>query len=243
MTGDRVSPEQENLLRLYKEVRRVFVKRGIRFYALFGTALGAVRHSGMIPWDDDIDIGVFAEDLPRVEEAMRDELDTESYYYHIPSADTHSHVVMKTDHAEEDMRNKKAPFLDIFVIEPHPAGKIRSKISWFLIWAHTRAMAVVYRVNSESGQKMLRWIPKAIHRLNAFFVEGKTDMTAIWEDDFRKSFHPCSVYGTPVMHKFEDTEIPLPEKWDEVLTEEYGDYMTPPPEDKRCGAGYCVRQF
>ena len=37
------------------------------------------------------------------------------------------------------------------------------------------------------------------------------------------------------MHKFEDTEMPIPKKWDEMLTSMYGDYMTPPPEDKRQG--------
>lgn len=175
---------------------------------------------------------------------MRDELDPDRYYYHIPSADTHSHVVMKTKNLDEDFKNKKAPFLDIFVIEPHPSGKIRFRISWFLIWAHTRVMALVYRVNSETGQKMVRWIPKVIHRLNRFFIEGRSDMTAIWEDDFKTSFHPRSVYGMPVIHKFEDTDIPLPEKWDLVLTKLYGDYMTPPPEDKRSGAsGYPHRLY
>ena len=53
---------------------------------------------------------------------------------------------------------------------------------------------------------------------------------------YKEYTYPRDLYGKPVMHVFEDTDIPLPEKWEDILTGLYGDFMVPPPEDKRSGA-------
>lgn len=58
------------------ELKRICDKHGIRFYLLAGTALGAVRHGGMIPWDDDIDVGLMYEDLKKLKEVISYELDS-----------------------------------------------------------------------------------------------------------------------------------------------------------------------
>ena len=52
-------------LKILKEFVRVCQKHGFRFYIMNGTCLGAIRHGGFIPWDDDIDVGMYAEDYDR----------------------------------------------------------------------------------------------------------------------------------------------------------------------------------
>ena len=58
---------QSTLLEMYKDVKSVLEENEIKFYVHFGTAIGAVRHDGFIPWDDDIDIAVWREDIPRID--------------------------------------------------------------------------------------------------------------------------------------------------------------------------------
>ncbi len=239
-----MTPLQQDLLSMYKDIKEVFESEGIRFYAMYGTALGAVRDNGMVPWDDDIDLGIFEEDLPRVNAVLSTKLDPSRYYYHMPSADTHPHVFKRTDDFEEDLREKKAPFIDIFVIERFPSKGIRTGLSRFNVRLYMLAMSVVYIPNSGIGQALVRWIPKTIKGFNKILVDKGSERTVLYEEDYRKTFHCRCIYGEPVMHAFEDTEIPIPERSDEMLTSMYGDYMTPPPEDQRSGAtGYPHRAY
>ena len=73
------SPEEAEahyvLRGLLEKVDRVLRRNNIQYWPMGGTMLGAVRHAGMIPWDDDIDIGVWERDLPRAAKAIQVELD------------------------------------------------------------------------------------------------------------------------------------------------------------------------
>lgn len=72
------------------ELKRICDKHDIKFYLLAGTTLGAVRHGGMIPWDDDIDVGFLSEELDKLKAVLADELDPRFEYasceneYHFP---------------------------------------------------------------------------------------------------------------------------------------------------------------
>jgi len=67
-------------LHLLSEVDRLCRAHGIHYYLLFGTLLGAVRHAGFIPWDDDVDIGVKRDDYDRLLDLLELELDPERYF-------------------------------------------------------------------------------------------------------------------------------------------------------------------
>ena len=234
---------KDGLLTVYKEMKRVLDANGIRFYAMYGTALGAVRDNGIIPWDNDIDIGIFESDMDRVKEIMKTQL-SDGFYFHVPSADTHCHVFKVTEDFEEDLRNKEAPFIDIFVIERFPSGRLKALLSRAGIRTYMLSMSLVYIPDSGFGQRLVRWIPKAIKKIVKLLAGKGADMTVLYEAEYRRTILPSSTYGEPVQHVFEDSVIYLPEQWGALLTEMYGDYMTPPPEDKRKGAeGYPHRAY
>ena len=70
-TLKKVQQVQADIL---KDVLELCKKYKIDTFVIFGSALGVVRHQGFIPWDDDIDIGMFREDLPRFKRAVKKEL-------------------------------------------------------------------------------------------------------------------------------------------------------------------------
>lgn len=66
---------QYTQLEIYKEIDIICKKYNIEYFATWGTALGAIRHGGFIPWDDDIDISMRWNDFKRFEEVCKNELD------------------------------------------------------------------------------------------------------------------------------------------------------------------------
>ncbi len=227
---------QTRLLRMYEEVRRSLDKHGIAFYGFFGTALGTVRHGGFIPWDDDIDLVVQREDLPAVAAALREDLDPERYYYHEPSADDHPHV-MDLSKGEESLRDRTALFIDIFPLCEYPDGTFRKAVEDAAIWGDNLAIYALDRVKSEAIHKGLRWTHRFFSKLADMAAGPGCGKVTVRSTQFKEYVFPKECFGNPVRRPFEGTEIPLPEKWDAMLTKLYGDYMTPPPEPERKGAG------
>lgn len=231
-----MNEQQSILLSMYKDIKEVLDRHGIRYYGIFGTALGAIRHNGIIPWDDDIDLAIFEEDLPAIGKYLREELDTSKYYYHEPTADTHPHLVFRDPDFENSLKNKTVPFIDFFVIERYPTTAIRRFFAWAFVWTDLVWVSILNHISSLGLHKILCKIPQAFGRFARRVVNKDSQRTTIFCTTFKRYFFDRDLYGEPRIHQFEDTEIPLPAKVEEFLEHEYGDYMTPPPEDKRHGA-------
>ncbi len=221
---------------MYDDIRKILESNNITFYIHFGTAIGALRHNGFIPWDDDIDLAVWEEDLDKVNDVLSKQLDENRYYYHIPSADAHPHVIAKTDDFENDLKEKRCPFIDIFVISRYPSKRVRQVLCDTFIWGNTCSIWAIDHIDSIRIHKMLSWIPNVFKRLADFTVNRDSDLTVIYATEFKKYIFRGELYGEPMDHVFETTHAPLPEGYDELLSSIYGDYMTPPPEEDRQGA-------
>ena len=77
---NELSEHQKVLLSMLKDFDAVCEKRGIRYMLFAGTALGAVRHSGFIPWDDDADVILMRADYEKFFECAAKDFDAEKYY-------------------------------------------------------------------------------------------------------------------------------------------------------------------
>lgn len=221
---------------MYKDVKKSLDNHGIQFYVHFGSALGAIRHNGFIPWDNDIDIAVWDEDIPRINHILKEELDSSKYYYHIPSADTHPHVIAKCSNLEEGLKTKEAPFIDLFPICRYPSTKTGSAFYWLFTWGNVGSIWVIDHISSLVLHKILKNIPLFFNKLAKLTVNENSNLTTIVSTEFINYVFPREYYGKPIVHVFEDTEVPLPSKTHDILAQMFGDYMTPPPEDRRSGA-------
>ncbi len=237
-----MNDEQKALLQMYKDVAKIFDEHGIKYFGMYGTELGAIRHDGFIPWDNDIDLIVFSDDLPYIIELMNTKLDQEKYYFHQSRADCHPHVILKTDDFENDLRNQKAIFLDLFLFHPYPDGWVRQK--FFNIMA---TMSYITTYMLEHGRTMLGYrlfnkVPRIFEKLALMVIKSDHKKIAHFVPEFRKDIFEISDFKEPLLHKFEDTVMPIPMDWEKFLLMYFGDtYMTPPPPEKRSGAmGYPV---
>ncbi len=237
-----MNEEQKALLQMYKDVAKIFDKHGIRYFGMYGTELGAIRHEGFIPWDNDIDLIVFSDDMPYIIELMNTELDQSRYYFHQSRADCHPHIILKTDDFEDDLRNRKVIFMDLFLFHPYPDDWIRQKFFNLMATISYITTYMLEHTTSMSLYKAFNRIPRIFEKLALMVIKTDHKKVAHFVPGFRKDIFEIDDFKEPLLHKFEDTVIPIPMNWEKFLLMYFGDdYMTPPPQEERSGAmGYPV---
>ena len=241
MNSTEPTPEmaelQDILMETARDIHSALEAEGIPYYVLGGAVIGCMRIGRLVPWDDDIDIAVWSEDIPEINRVMIEELDPDKYYYHVPSADTHPHVIAKCGDLERGLADRNAPFIDLFPISAYPSKRLRAAFYWLFTWGNVGSVWALDHFKSLTVHRALKWIPSFFGRLAEMTVNKDSDLTTIVSTEFMDYIFPRGYYGEPVMHAFEDTEVPLPKETDAMLTHMFGDYMTPPPEDQRKGSG------
>ncbi|MDZ5038441.1 LicD family protein, partial [Clostridium perfringens] len=88
MNKSEIKRLQEYEIEMLKTVDRICKKNNIKYYLTWGSALGAIRHGGFIPWDDDIDISMTWDDYKKFEEIAQSELG-DKYFYQSQQTDKH----------------------------------------------------------------------------------------------------------------------------------------------------------
>ena len=259
--GNTLHELQQCELTILKDIKKVCDRYKIRYYISGGTLLGAVRHQGFIPWDDDIDIMMPYEDYQRFLEVAQEELGDQ---YFVQNSETDPSYSFAYTHVR---KNNTAVLRDWdFAVRTHhgawvdinPLVRVRGnrdrriknsllKVCYFLIMNdHSFSVSESWLVERSSIWmvrliKLARKIPKSIRsRIRKWILSkiihekrGKF-ISFIWT---RLSVPiPADAYeGEPVMLPFEDDEYPAPRGYEQFLSLSYGDYMTPPPPENRNG--------
>lgn len=246
---------QKVILSIVKYIDDLCKKNGIDYYLLGGSAIGAIRHHGFIPWDDDLDIVMDAKNYDRFIKVCREQLDQEKYYFQegykdwpMPFSKLKLRgTVLKEPSGFVNESGEEGIYVDIFKLENAPSSKIKQ------LWQYACAKYLLCNCLLNRGWEktsfkkrlmMLAAKPLNISGLRHFFkhqVEKynteDTDYRLFFAGRYRlkTSFYHKSVLGKPQMVPFEDTYMPVPEKYDDWLKQIFGDYMTPPPIEKQVG--------
>ncbi len=231
---------QNTLLVMMKELHPFLEENGIVYSLSSGSLLGAVRHNGFVPWDDDIDIMVDRENYTRLLEILSD---CDGYVLQ------KSLWIYRLRRKEDEALGDRAPTIDLFVIDAAPDNKLLQKYKVF------RLMMLQGMMKKEADYSKFsffyRFCLRATHLLGKLFsyerkfrkydrvsqIGGKkrTKKVACYNGLFRclPLRYDCDIMAQTSLHRFEDTEFRIIDRYDHYLTVMYGDYMTPPPESER----------
>jgi lipopolysaccharide cholinephosphotransferase len=244
--GSPLRKAQRRMLDIVKAIDVICERHNIQYWADFGTMLGAVRHQGFIPWDDDLDISLFENDYYRLLPLLESELPKEFKLQwhgnekHFPYSfakvvDTKSHVDQRSPWAKDV--KYQGIWVDIFpmvrgtasvrrIVEPiygrcyrHVRGYDDNKTSRI-------AAYILYPFALMA--KGMSWIVSCFISGDKFLSAYGVGMPSVHNHTRRRSL------TVPVKRlPFEDMMLPFPKDPDAHLRTMYGDYMQFPPVDKR----------
>lgn len=243
------------LLYLLKQFNSICEKTGIVYYASAGTCLGAVRHNGFIPWDDDIDCMMPREYYPIFVEACNKSLPSE-VVIHTRENDP----LFCCEYAKLCFRDDILGFsdisLDVFFLDDTNPNRVLMRMAQNGIHKVLYYLKV-FKVSRIRGNK---YVPRNIIKyfllkLMSFISLKKIDslldkvMTAEKSEcthfvnwgschPYKNATYSKAVLGNPVKMPFENQYVMVAEHTEVILTQLFSkDYMTPPPLDKRISHG------
>lgn len=146
-------------------------------------------------------------------------------------------MVIRCDDFEQAMKDKKADFIDIFILMDYPDSLLRRILMYPFVGFDLLPHLVIDRTNSNIVKGLFYGIMHISRKMVRLFSSEKASRYNIRGVQVSKWAWNKEWFGTPKIHDFEDTVIPIPNDYDSILTAMYGDYMTPPPDSEKKGAG------
>ncbi|MDR2835049.1 MAG: LicD family protein [Bacteroidales bacterium] len=241
--GSVLRKAQLRMLEILKTVDVICRKHNITYWLDGGTCLGAVRHQGFIPWDDDLDIAVMRKDYKRLCNILKKELpenlifqdETTDKLYPLKFAKVRDKNSRMYDPLLSKNLKEQGIYIDIFPIE-----KGYEKIKTFIDFFYGRAFR---RLHHHSGGKKEYFIALIMWPFACFLVYFFRSLIFLSSSD-------CLIYGYGVstlkkyqLYKkdfiptksilFENHEFSAPANPDGYLKQLYGNYMQIPPKEKR----------
>ena len=250
-------------LDIVKEVINICNENGLVYYALGGTMLGAIRHKGFIPWDDDIDLGMPRKDyekfleiapslLSKTLRLVNYKTDKDYHYYITRVQDIETRVMENRYEAEGKYTHVS---IDIFPLDGSPNNALLRKIYYFKVMMHRGMMALHYKNGIDKERKrglcerlflkMMTTLPTD-KLFDAYHQKEKIDKILkkhnMWGSDFSGNIMgayrtvemiPTSWYGKDAFYNFENIKIRGIKEYNKYLSNLYGDYMQLPPVNAR----------
>ena len=239
-------------IEILDEIERVCKKHNIKYFLMFGTLLGAVRHQGFIPWDDDIDIGMTREDYDKFMQIAPKELN-EKYHldyintnknYYLPFMKVRNKETLFEEETSLKYDGPKGIWVDIFpydYIKKNKLSKLtKIKVKFIFLLYETLA---IRNLKAKTSSKLAQITTKLMsNKLNFklidLLIKEKKKTENIVYYNFRGMKHVVIFNKKDIFPlttiDFEDKKYAVPKNYKTVLKKLYGkDYMQLPPIEQR----------
>ena len=232
-------------------------EKGIMYFIIDGTLLGAVRHKGYIPWDDDIDVGLVRSEYNRLMAEFPDVLEGR---YELLSLERNnlwdrSYAAICDNKTEVKYEHNSSMatglLIDIFPVDEVPSEPSKWQSCIRSMKLYNRLLSFKSNALPLFTSNPVKWSVLGLFKL--LLLPFSQRKISIWKSRFAQSFNGCqSGFGYELAfgvgakqpfslkdfesfdeYPFEDRKFKGPKNYDSVLTRTYGDYMQLPPVEQR----------
>jgi len=239
------------MLDMIKDIDKVCKKNNIEYSLSFGSVLGAVRHKGFIPWDDDMDIMMTYDNYLKFIDCCEKELNKNKYFVQNDKTEPNFYlrftkirniqtVLIETSNKDEDITF--GVYIDVFPLVGCPDNKYKRK---FQNICRAFAMSVDRNVINNKLLSFIFNIIKSIfgkkiilkycyNKCVKYDCKTSKDLCCIFDGDgyYKNIINKNDIFPTKRVD-FEDTKLPIPNNYDKYLTKIYGNYMKIPSEEEK----------
>ena len=258
LDNEELQAIQKSSFEALLEIRRICDNHGLKYYLTAGTLLGAVRHNGFIPWDDDIDIAMPREDYNKFLEISKRELSSAFFLQNEDTEDNFPFYYSKLRVNGTEVREAifdgvelhKGCYADIFPIDVCPSKEEKAqrffKIILFIQSVLLSKVNPSYTCQYEKkGAQIAYSVAKALPASLLMMLREKVCAHYTKEKHSTKLCTVAGSWGYPretyekswfegeATVEFEGEVFPIPVGYHELLTNMYGDYMTEPSDENR----------
>ncbi len=242
-------------LEMLNIISEICEKNNLKYYMCGGTLLGAIRHKGFIPWDDDIDIMLFRSDYNKLIKILKNQTryswlsvltsDVDGYYYTFAKA-VDNRTVAKMD----DNITEHGLWVDIFPFDNLPNSEIKRKIfimrCYFyrsIVMAMTTDFDAKDSIKHKKTKKILNFFSKFINKKH--FIKKYERVSQKYNNinsnyvaslfspyKLKECFEKCW-FDDRRKYNFEEFQFFGPKDYDKYLSQLYGNYMKLPPKEER----------
>lgn len=251
---------QKKEFELLKCLDEICKKINVSYYLVCGSALGAEKYQGFIPWDDDVDVGMYRQDYEQFlqlapkylpEEFFLQNYKTDPQFPQLYSKLRNSNTTY-IEKSVEHLNINHGIYIDIFPLDGYPRKifetyKLEIK-KWFYKWQ----LACVYKGDYSLKSRILFGIERILgfHKKTQAIVEKLDKLISKYPCDKSRficnhgnwqgkmEYAPVEQYGKGKMAVFEGLSVLIPENIDEYLMQKYGDWRAELPDEKQQGHHY-----
>lgn len=252
LSDEQLRKMQMLQLGMIAELDRVCRAHDIKYCITYGTMIGAIRHKGYIPWDDDADISMLREEYEKFK-AVTHELDPQICYFQDHTTDPEYRwgygKLRRTGTTfiragQEHLKCKTGVFIDIFPLDDVPSGYFSKRIQAFRCFVFRKILWS--EVGKYSAKGLEKWCYQVLSKIPIKVVFAQLEkLSSKSRNDspnhvrtltfplFRKHDLKKEWLLDRCEYEFEQHYFFGPMDYDGYLKSQYGDYMIPPPEDQR----------
>lgn len=254
------------LQRIEFDLLKIFVdiceKLNLRYYLVCGSALGAVKYSGFIPWDDDLDVALPRKDYEtfceKAQSLLPDNIFLQNYKTDSAFPQFYSKLRnSRTTYIEKSVRHLKmnhGVYIDVFPLDGYPkdprkAKKLEVKKRFLKLKLNCAFLpSAQQKMTSRTFYAIERCLglhkrtSKTAKKIEELISEHPLETSDLWCNhgnwQGKLEYAPCDYYGDGAWVDFEGLQVRVPEKYDEYLTQKYGNWRAELPAEEQIGHHY-----